>query len=267
MAIFNGDKEEFKKFFGGYCRNKVLAITRSERQRYNNKCACCGNTAELQAAHHRGFERIKVIELILDEKFKSDNTYSVDLNEFEQLFIDRHLPISRHFFFLCPSCHKKYDLGLICEKDIKVLPDEKNTSNYVSNKSNNHPLQRRKSQISNNIKYEFNDKEDLYRCEDETIQQYIKRLLHLLFDNKMISEDLIKQLQNKNYCKTTFDLEYPLLEQDEGKIRPSGRNRYYTTWKLDNTYYVCSQWWKDNFAIYDKKLRSWVEKFIVSNNL
>ena len=76
----------------------------------------------------------------------------------------------------------------------------------------------------------------MYKNENESIQDYVKRLLNILFSNNLLSKEMISQLQNKEYCKITFDINYPLLEQDINKIRPAGKARYYTTFKLQNKY-------------------------------
>jgi len=110
MSKFEGTIEDFKKYFDGYCRNKVQSISRKDRRACNGICQHCGEKAELQSAHVKGEERLTKIEKMLDENFVSEPpNYSVDLNEFEKLFIKSHRPIAKHFLFLCPVCHRKYD--------------------------------------------------------------------------------------------------------------------------------------------------------------
>lgn len=72
------------------------------------------------------------------------------------------------------------------------------------------------------------------------------------FQKKLLSEEMIHQLQNKEYCAIAFGINYPLLEQDINKIKPAGKARYYTTFKLQNKYYVCKEWWKEKFPVYEK---------------
>lgn len=60
------------------------------------------NNVVLESAHLLGFERNKIIRDLLDAHFKvDDEQYYVELNKFEQLFIDSQLPINEHFHFLC----------------------------------------------------------------------------------------------------------------------------------------------------------------------
>lgn len=111
MSQFIGTKEEFIKYIGGYCRNKVNSITRNERLLHNKTCQNCNRTnVELESAHILGQERNKIIETILECYFKShDNYYNVDLSKFEELFVEFQTPVAEHFLFLCKDCHSKYD--------------------------------------------------------------------------------------------------------------------------------------------------------------
>lgn len=252
MGIFIGSKSEFKKYFGGYCRNKVHEITNPNRKSRSGICEYCKNKAELQAAHLQGFERVKLIDLILDEFFKKgDDEYLVDLDNFEKEFIKAHQPINKNFHFLCSKCHSKYDRGIINELDIlRVKGSDLDKPQIIEDKC--------KEQLFSNSSIN----KDLYKNENECIQDYVKRLLYILFSNNLLSEEMIFQLQNKEYCKIVFDINYPLLEQDINKIRPAGKARYYTTSKLQNKYYICKEWWKDNFPVYEKKLKAWVDKIV-----
>ena len=111
MAHFIGTKDEFIKYIGGYCRNKVNAITRNERLLHNKICQHCKKTnTELESAHVSGQERNVIIEGILKQFFKiHDNYYNVDLNKFEELFICCQTPVNDHFLFLC----KDYPLHIL----------------------------------------------------------------------------------------------------------------------------------------------------------
>lgn len=109
MAIFEGTLKEFHKYLGPVARNIIQQITRSEKK--GKVCEICKKNVELQAAHIHGEERTQIIEKILNENFKVENTekYRVDIDNFFDKFKKFHLPISKHFIFLCETCHKKYD--------------------------------------------------------------------------------------------------------------------------------------------------------------
>ena len=99
MSVFYGSKDDFIKYIGGYCKNKIPIITRDEKKRYGNICTCCGQKSELQAAHVHGFERLQIIEDILNENFKEDDIYNVDLDEFERIFIENIIQYQSTSFF------------------------------------------------------------------------------------------------------------------------------------------------------------------------
>ena len=111
MSQFIGTKEEFIKYIGGYCRNKVNSITRTERISRNKTCEHCKKTGvELESAHIAGQERIVIIDGILESNFKIKNNYfDVNLEKFEKLFVSFQTPVNDHFLFLCSDCHRKYD--------------------------------------------------------------------------------------------------------------------------------------------------------------
>ena len=118
MAQFKGTVDDFINFIGPFCRNKVNSITRNEKLKHNKTCQFCKkNNVILESAHLLGFERNKIIRDLLDAHFKvDDEQYHVELNKFEQLFIDRHLPINEHFYFLCSQCHRDYDSSVRGER-------------------------------------------------------------------------------------------------------------------------------------------------------
>ena len=252
MAKFEGSFDEFKKYFGGYCRNKVNQITNPYKLQQNKKCLYCNKITELDAAHIKGFERITIMEKILNDNFKiMQNTYFVDLQKFEELFIKAHQPINEHFYFLCHSCHLKYDKGEI-SLDNSFLSKQSMT---VSNLTN---TQKSTSLISSQI----NDN-DWYKKTTESIQKYIIRLLKKLETKNMLTSQLIHNLQNREYCKENFAINYPLLEPIYNNISPAGHARYYTTFTIANNY-VCKEWWKQNFHIYELKLYKWVNMLLNS---
>ena len=109
-AIYMGNLAEFRNFFNGYCKNKVNAIAKSERDKQNGICEWCGQKHTLQSAHREGEEMVDIVKNILETHFKlADDFYEVDLIKFEDLFVKAHLPIMDHFFFLCKDCHNSYD--------------------------------------------------------------------------------------------------------------------------------------------------------------
>jgi hypothetical protein len=107
MAQFEGTIEEFMRYIGPHARIMVWNITQKHRKKIG-KCEECDSTSKLEAAHVKGKERPLLIANILSQ-FKEDEVIRIDLNEFEERFIEAHLPIESTIRILCNSCHKKYD--------------------------------------------------------------------------------------------------------------------------------------------------------------
>ena len=107
MAHFEGTIVEFMRFIGPHARIMVWSITQKHRKKIG-KCEECSSPLKLEAAHVKGKERPLLIANILSQ-FKEDNVIRIDLNEFEERFIEAHQPIESTIRILCNSCHKKYD--------------------------------------------------------------------------------------------------------------------------------------------------------------
>ena len=94
---------------------------------------------------------------------------------------------------------------------------------------------------------------------NEKLQDYIRKIMRLLLDNNLISSEEIKRLQNKEYCKTTFRLQFPLLRDVKGGYKDElGRSRYWSREIFGKNFYVCSQWWKDYHITHFKHLQQWL---------
>ena len=124
--IYKGSEKDFNKYFSGYCRNLVQKLTKSYKLKIG-KCEHC-NTSEgqLDAAHLHGKERKEIIKKILSN-YTKDSITKINLNDFEEKFIEAHTPIEETIKILCKRCHKKYDNkeDLIALKDktqINTLP-------------------------------------------------------------------------------------------------------------------------------------------------
>ncbi len=108
MAKFEGTIKEFTKFIGAYARIKVMHIA-SKHKKVLGRCEECGSTSKgLEAAHVNGLERPVLISNILSSFIEGD-IIKVDLNEFEERFVDAHTPIEKTIRILCRQCHRAYD--------------------------------------------------------------------------------------------------------------------------------------------------------------
>jgi hypothetical protein len=138
MAYFEGTISEFTKFVGAYARLKV-AFLAAKYKKQVGKCEDCGSQTGLDAAHVKGKERPLLIANILSE-FIEDDIIKIDLNEFEQRFVEVHLPIESTIRVLCKECHRKYDRGMKEKKSApkKVIMDDENNAieNLIKNQMN-----------------------------------------------------------------------------------------------------------------------------------
>lgn len=91
-----------------------------------------------------------------------------------------------------------------------------------------------------------------FRYPAESIQDYVKRLLTRMYERGDLPKEEIERLQNLDYSKIMFGINYPLLITDYNDIFDLyGHARYWINFKLAEKYYVCSQWWKDHERQYN----------------
>ena len=108
MAFFEGSFDEFNKYIGPFARNVIQQMTKNHKE--GKVCEMCHKSGvELEAAHIHGEERKQKIFLILNSNYNVGSSFRVDLEGFFTKFKESHLPIEKHFKFLCKPCHKKYD--------------------------------------------------------------------------------------------------------------------------------------------------------------
>lgn len=358
MSQFIGTKEDFFKYVGVYCRNKVNAITRVERQRLNKTCQYCNKTdVELESAHIYGKDRKYIIEDVLEKNFRyKDYIYIIDLDKFENLYVAAHEPIEEHFHFLCKECHRKYDNGSITDEDIKAhnikkykdllqaledsLAKEESTicnessSNTDSNETQKTSIQDIKvftlemyendtvetmkvytnyknlelkdiTHIDSNtpLYYHLKNKtvgstfqigttkfvitditympidnivvtqtstnaqpthqttslpSHLIIKDNETTQDYVKRVFTYFYDNNLLTDSDIQQLKNRDFCHQAFGIHFPLFVTNYQDIEINGHDRYWKKFKLGNKYYMCNHWQLDKRFVYIPLLERYI---------
>lgn len=120
MAEFIGTKTEFYRYIGPILRNLVQQVTKKYRKEIGC-CQHCNCKDNLEAAHIHGKERKIIIEKLLTD-YKVDDTFKVDLQEFEYKFRNEHEIVEGIVIILCKKCHAEYD----SQKDIiKTVKAEK----------------------------------------------------------------------------------------------------------------------------------------------
>ena len=91
----------------------------------------------------------------------------------------------------------------------------------------------------------------LYKSNDETIQDFVKKILFIMFENNLLPENEIENMTRKDYCTKAFGISYQIISKNKSK-------RY---WKDKiSEYYVCSQWAVKNEATYKIKLSNWIKR-------
>ena len=112
----------------------------------------------------------------------------------------------------------------------------------------------------------------MYRSENLSVQDFVKQTLNTLFAKNLLPSEEITRLQDEEYCKKTFSLQFSLLQKDWNKCvfvtKDTGKVhiRYWSNFKAGG-FYVCSQWWKAHFSEYDRKIASWLVYLEKTSNL
>ena len=102
--------EEFCNIIGPKVRNDVASVTKRKKEKLYLTCQHCNNkVAELEAAHKHGSSRNDIIESVLAKYKSEEGKYNIqDLNKVLNIIKEYHKS-NDVFFFLCKSCHHKYD--------------------------------------------------------------------------------------------------------------------------------------------------------------
>ena len=249
MEKYIGTKEGFKKYFGGCARNKVQTMTKNHYYKRLGVCECCRQLAELHAAHV-GKDRAIIIEDILDLYYKDkkqSNLYNVDIDEFLTLFVNYHEPLLDHFYFLCERCHKQIldnKNAPQAEKDElvrKVMEYRK--ENPVQAKPIN-PSKKSKSntQIIGN---------------KQSNKKLILTSFEMLVTTGKITNNLVKELTDKDFSKKTFGLKYSFLAKVDEIANKDIGHYYSKVFVLDgNEYKVTNDWFDKQRGLYMQWLNS-----------
>lgn len=203
MAIFIGTEKEFLIFVEPRIKNIVNSIAKRERDACNKICQHCKTVnVELQSAHIYGKERRALINKVL-QKYKKEEVFQIDLQQFENEIKEAHYPIRDTFLFLCASCHRVYD-SLTIDKVVDFLKSSdmaKDEINALLKCKKNVTLPKidliqNETQKSNNI-----IKIDSIFNKNNPKKEYI------LNGQKVDKSNFEKRLQN-NFCQVKITLYY-----------------------------------------------------------
>ena len=98
--------------------------------------------------------------------------------------------------------------------------------------------------VNNIEKLKKNDMENLIdNSIDLKIGVYVQKQMQILSDKNMLSNEIIKKLQDVSYCKNEFNITFSVLRDKElGVNDGKGYNRYYTNDLYFNNFRLTSQW-------------------------
>jgi hypothetical protein len=162
--------------------------------------------------------------------------------------------------FLCSDKGIEYVKNLLLIEYPKDVVDNLNI--YISKKRTNdlnivNPSILLPKRLYNNINYNsYQDiklKDNFYqgiklkdnsyeRLSGEKIQDWVKRILTKSINDNKIDNEEMESLHNLEYSKTYFGIDFPLLCDNYYDIFINNHQRYWSSWKLVNKYFVCSQW-------------------------
>lgn len=93
---------------------------------------------------------------------------------------------------------------------------------------------------------------------DEKIGEYIRGAMRELFYQEILSPEVVNDLKDKKFCKDTFGLDFPMLEESESKLYDGkGKLRY---WKdiFGGKYYITNHWFEPQRELFD----AWLKKIV-----
>lgn len=88
-----------------------------------------------------------------------------------------------------------------------------------------------------------------HRVNGMLIGEYVQKSIKRIFDGNKISESELLKLQEQEYCKIKFDLNYPMFNKTR-----EPKERYYTN-EINKGYYLTNDWYErhwDDFLRWEK---------------
>lgn len=100
-----------------------------------------------------------------------------------------------------------------------------------------------KSKIQNKNKRPIINSTEKRTVDGMKIGQFVQFQMRKIFEENLLSEKDIENLQNKEFSKNVFNQNYEILRSLDKEITGTdGRNRYYAKEKFFGKYYLNSQW-------------------------
>ena len=102
--------------------------------------------------------------------------------------------------------------------------------------------------------------QDVYeKYKELKVGQIAQQVLRPMLEAGYASEDEVRHMQTKEYSKSTFDIQYPLLVAADSDINFA---RYYAVplWIRGKKYYMCNDWYEKAHNDDRSYLLSWSDK-------
>ena len=103
---------------------------------------------------------------------------------------------------------------------------------------------------------------NLYR----NLQDFVKYTMQKLLESDSISENEIERLKDKEYCKNTFNLKYPLLSENRFAYAEDDKKhpRYYAeNGFFVRGYYLCNDWYEKRN---ENPFAEWLTRISIGEN-
>lgn len=229
------------------------------------------------AFHYAGLNYADTENVVLKKIFRTIfvlQTYFNDFNKFSAIFIT---PKAN------PATEKP--IRELIEEANKLINDEMISVNFISNESFFSSIV---DPLLNNIN-EDNDTSELFIRSIKLLQldkrvnikteskkpnkkstinikttvdgmkigQFVQYNMRKLFEQNLVSQNEIENLQNKEYSKNIFDQNFEVLRSSDKEITGiDGRSRYYANEKFFKDYFLTSQWVERHW----EPFKNWIDK-------
>lgn len=256
--VFTGSKKALERYLGPTL-HQLVEETSSKNPRRCQRC----KSGHIDLMRRKAVDSRAVIEAALEFHRQGDR-YFVNLEQLEQHLIEVYREQVAATPVLCRECLRRRQLALVRESykfpDLSVYktPELKLGPNLVSSG----PVETR-TVVSEGLEKLCFTASEFESFRSMKIGKLVCHTLPRMIRSNGLSEGVIIKLQDPEYCKMMFDVNFPVLiklpryaSKDTGKDK-HGRQRYYVQavkWK-GSGYLITSQWSAGSHELYLKWLR------------
>ena len=94
----------------------------------------------------------------------------------------------------------------------------------------------------------------------KNLQDFVKYTMQKLLETNSLSDSELQKLENKEYCKKIFNLDFPLLSKDKDAFAKDKQHcRYYAeSGFFVKGYYLCNHWFDKD----EKFFANWLKELV-----